>query len=134
MQVVLRIVTGDLIENRLLFPPGQYLFGRVQGAHVLFAPSSSASRRHCLLLVTETSASVRDLCSRNGTLVNQKRVIREQQLADGDLLSVGETTFRVELQLTNLNDSMAIEVTGKPLAETIDVPLAHTASETRLAK
>jgi pSer/pThr/pTyr-binding forkhead associated (FHA) protein len=117
----------------LLFPPGQYLFGRAQGCHVLFAPSSIVSRRHCLLLVTGETISVRDLKSRNGTLVNKNRIKGEKQLKHGDLLAVGETIFQVEINLPDTaGAALGIEVSGKPLGETIDMPLGGTAVDRRL--
>jgi pSer/pThr/pTyr-binding forkhead associated (FHA) protein len=137
MQLILRIVTGALAQTRLLFATGQYLFGRAPGAHVLFPPNSIASRRHCLLLVTDGGASVRDLGSSNGTMVNEKRISGEKKLAAGDLLTVGETTFRIELQPADVpepdaEEPMPMEVSGKPLGETIDLPLARTMFETKL--
>jgi pSer/pThr/pTyr-binding forkhead associated (FHA) protein len=134
MQVVLRIAGGKLEGTRLFFPPGQYLFGRAQGCHVLFAPSSIASRRHCLLRVTKAGLSVRDLSSRNGTFVNKKRIVGEVPLAHSNLLGVAETTFHVEINLSDNTDSeLGVEVSGKPLGETIDIPLDHTAFETKLS-
>jgi hypothetical protein len=133
MKVVLRIACGQLNGTPLLFPPGQYLFGRAQGCHVLFAPSSIASRRHCLLLVTGETISVRDLKSRNGTLVNKNRIEAEQELKNGDLLAVGETIFQIEISLSDAAGlPLGIEVSGKPLGETIEVPLGATAVDTKL--
>jgi pSer/pThr/pTyr-binding forkhead associated (FHA) protein len=135
MQVALRITGGELNETRLLFPPGQYLFGRAQGCHVLFGPSSVASRRHCLILVTDTGVLVRDLMSRNGTFLNNRRIAGDQKLTEGDLLRVAETTFFVEINPTETADPMVgVEVTGKPLGETIDTPLDRTSFETKLSK
>jgi pSer/pThr/pTyr-binding forkhead associated (FHA) protein len=134
MQVVLRIASGKLEGTRLFFPPGQYVFGRAQGCHVLFAPSSVASRRHCLLRVTSAGVAIRDLSSRNGTLVNKKRIVGEVPLAHGDLLGVAETTFHVEINLSEGSDSaLGVEVSGKPLGETIDIPLDRTSFETKLS-
>jgi pSer/pThr/pTyr-binding forkhead associated (FHA) protein len=134
LQVVLRITSGKLEGTRLLFPPGQYLFGRAQGCHVVFAPTSIASRRHCLLLVTAADVFVRDLSSRNGTHVNKKPVAGEQKLSQNDLLCVGETTFQVEIDPAANDDSaLGVEVSGKPLGETIDMPLDRTAFETKLS-
>jgi len=132
MQVVLRIMGGNLKGNRLSFPPGQYLFGRIEGAHVLFAPESIASRRHCLLLVADSGISVRDLQSRNGTTVNNERIVGEVPLSHGDLLGIAETTFRVEFDREPV-PGFAVEVSGKPLGETIDVPLDRTSFETKLS-
>jgi pSer/pThr/pTyr-binding forkhead associated (FHA) protein len=132
MQVALRITGGELNATRLFFPPGQYLFGRSKGCHVLFGPSSVASRRHCLFLVTDTTVRIRDLFSRNGTFLNNKRISGEQNLSQGDLLRVAETTFLVEID-PNVNGDSGVEVTGKPLGETIDMPVDRTSFETKLS-
>jgi pSer/pThr/pTyr-binding forkhead associated (FHA) protein len=133
MKVFLRISGGELEGTRLFFPPGQYVFGRGQGCHVLFAASSIASRRHCLLKVTDSDISIRDLCSRNGTLINNKRFHGEAALSHGDLLRVGETTFHVEVVSAD-DAEPGVEVTGKPLNETIEVPVDRTACETKLSR
>src|SRR5439155_26686925 len=82
-----------LTGERLLFPHGQYIFGRAQGCHILFPMSSAVSRQHCLLSVTEQGAVVRDLGSRNSTVVNSERVPGERPLGHGDrLYLVGQLT------------------------------------------
>src|SRR5262245_48142044 len=100
MQVILEVTHGNGVGARRTFPPGEYLFGRGEGSDVLFDKSSSVSRRHCLLCVTETAVSVRDLRSRNGTVVNGKRV-SECALRHGDRLYVGGTEFRVEINVAH---------------------------------
>jgi pSer/pThr/pTyr-binding forkhead associated (FHA) protein len=70
------------------------------------------SRRHCVIEVQPSGASVRDLGSRNGTYLNgaaigkrNKKLLFEAtpaelphyELRDGDELRVGATVFRVEL-------------------------------------
>jgi len=134
MHLVLRIISGKLAETRLQFPPGQYLFGRAQGSHVLFAPTSIASRRHCLLLVAPDGVTLRDLGSRNGTFVNKQRIEGERKLADGDLVDVGETTFQVEINssLVEVERPSGVEVSGKPIGETIDMPPDRTNHDTKL--
>lgn len=55
--------------------------------------SSTVSKAHCLLVLTETGCYVADLASRTKTLVNGKPV-REHDLEDGDTLQVGKFPFR----------------------------------------
>jgi pSer/pThr/pTyr-binding forkhead associated (FHA) protein len=100
MPFILRVIEGQSVGARLLFPPGEYVFGRAKGCHVRFALTSSVSRRHCLLCVTEQGASVRDLGSRNHTLINREIVRRDDPpwtLHDGDRLWVPGTTLLVEM-------------------------------------
>jgi pSer/pThr/pTyr-binding forkhead associated (FHA) protein len=58
--------------------------------------SDWVSRQHCLLRVTPESVHLRDLGSRNGTLVNGTRVTGERQLEHGDQLQVGPLVFQIE--------------------------------------
>jgi transcriptional regulator with GAF, ATPase, and Fis domain len=52
----------------------------------------SVSRRHCVFTRVGTSLKVRDLGSRNGTIVNGERV-EERLLNHGDRIMVGNTNF-----------------------------------------
>lgn len=63
----------------------------------LVIPDSSVSRHHAALLREEERFFVEDLRSRNGTLVNGRRVAGKRPLVDRDELSVGEhrMLFRV---------------------------------------
>jgi len=133
MKVAMRITTGQMEGTPLLFPPGQYLFGRAEGCHVLFSRSSIVSRRHCLLIVTEEMITVRDLESRNGTCVNKMPLEGERQLEHGDLLEIGESVFQIEITKSEAKGPLGIEVSGKPLDETINMPLGSTATDTKLA-
>jgi transcriptional regulator with GAF, ATPase, and Fis domain len=58
---------------------------------------SSVSRHHCVLRRTGEGWKVLDLESRRGTFVNGQPV-RERELAHGDFLAVGDSTFLVSLE------------------------------------
>jgi len=74
MNVKLFVVHGRPQGKSFLFPPGEFLFGRGSECHI--QPNSDwVSRQHCLLRVGPEGVSVRDLGSRNGTLVNGQRVV-----------------------------------------------------------
>src|SRR4029079_3221006 len=69
MVIRLRLVQRTPQGQQLFFRRGEYLFGRGAECHV--RPNSEwVSRQHCLLRVTGEVVSLRDLGSRNGTLVN----------------------------------------------------------------
>jgi hypothetical protein len=53
------------------------------------------STNHCLLRHDGKSLTVTDLQSRNGTLVNNKKILKETSLSSGDILTLGEVSFRV---------------------------------------
>jgi predicted component of type VI protein secretion system len=129
MSVVLRVIRGEPLGARLLFPPGQYLFGRAAGCHVRFAKTSPVSGRHCLLCVTEEAVSIRDLHSRNGTAVNRERLRNgECALHDGDeLYFFSEATFLVEIGRAETAGASPRVVLGQALGETMASPPGRTA-------
>jgi pSer/pThr/pTyr-binding forkhead associated (FHA) protein len=97
MTVKLLIIQGRPEGKSLLFPEGEYVFGRGAECHV--RPNSDwVSRQHCLLRVTEDGVFLRDLGSRNGTLVNGVRLLAEARLGHGDQLQVGPLVFEVLLE------------------------------------
>ena len=55
------------------------------------------SRQHCLLRVVGDTAFLRDLGSRNGTLVNGILLAAEQQLSHGDRVQFGPLVFEVQV-------------------------------------
>ena len=122
MRVVLRVVIGEGGGAELVFPPGQYLFGRAEGCHV-HLPMRPVSRRHCLLRVTDQGATIRDLGSRNGTVVNSKRITEEQPLRHGDRLFLSGTTYVVQID-GGAVDTGANQVVleARPVDATIDFP------------
>ncbi len=90
------LVRGRPQGQSFLLPPGEYVIGRGRGCYP--RPDGDwISRRHCLLRVSEADASVIDLGSRNGTLVNGSRVRGEVPLGHGDQVQVGPLVFEVRL-------------------------------------
>ncbi len=55
------------------------------------------SRHHAVVLVTDSGTVVEDLNSTNGVFVNEVRVMR-QALREGDVLTIGATSFRYVLK------------------------------------
>jgi len=78
---------------------GQYLIrkslsiGRLPGNDVVLAQDSNVSRRHALLSTYQGKVFVRDLNSLNGTKVNGELVAGDHLLQDGDIVTVGDTSF-----------------------------------------
>src|SRR5258707_527793 len=99
MEVKFLVIQGRPLRKSLVFPHGSYVFGR--GAECHIRPNSEwVSRQHCQLLVNGDSASIRDLGSRNGTLINGTRVMGERALTNGDQLQIGPLVFEVRLEPT----------------------------------
>ena len=136
MQVKLVVVSGRPQGKSLLFPAGAYMFGRGSECHV--RPNSElVSRQHCQLLVDRDKASLRDLGSRNGTLLNGEAVTGERSLTEGDELQVGPLVFKVHLHTTEpvetvqMNQNMATSEMQvlQPTSSSSEVPAtAETAT------
>src|SRR5258708_1640950 len=97
MTLKLLVVQGRPLGKSLLFPCGDYYIGRGPECHV--RPDSEwVTRQHCLLRVTPAGVFVRDLGSRNGTLINGALVDKERQLVHGDQVQIGPLVFEVQLE------------------------------------
>jgi DNA-binding winged helix-turn-helix (wHTH) protein len=82
--------------GRATLDEGEHILGRDADAAVVL-DSPSVSRRHARIVVTASQATLEDLGSKNGTLLNDRRVGKAQPLSDGDKLRVGSValTFRI---------------------------------------
>jgi pSer/pThr/pTyr-binding forkhead associated (FHA) protein len=101
MTISLRVVDGRPHGSRFTFSDGQYLIGRGEECYV--RPNSEwVSRQHCLLDVTRFGATIRDLGSRTGTLVNGNRLMGERLLKTGDVVEVGPMVFAIEVARDSL--------------------------------
>ena len=73
-----------------------YSFGREDGVDILLQ-DALASRRHAEMRWADTGWGVIDLNSRNGVLVNGKRITALTPMGDGDQLQIGGQIFRLYL-------------------------------------
>jgi pSer/pThr/pTyr-binding forkhead associated (FHA) protein len=142
MQVELRIV-GSTRPGSSLFMIGaiqigrdKFLIGRDPECH--FRPNSAlVSRHHCVILKDQYAVRIRDLGSRNGTLVNSQPIHGDCVLKNEDVIVVGD-----------LNLQVFIEADGEPASEsdttvthhkpsrpapspTVEVPRPHSAAVPR---
>ncbi len=86
------IQSGKHQGKRLSVPASTIVIGRDETCRIRVA-SSDVSRQHCALRSTPDGILVRDLDSRNGTLVNETPIARETLLNPGDMLRVGPMLF-----------------------------------------
>ena len=84
-------IGGPLKGTAFSLPSGEVSIGRDSSNH-LWAPDPALSRRHCLLVASEDQVSIRDLGSRNGTLVNGVP-IEQQQMRHGDQIYIGDSVL-----------------------------------------
>jgi pSer/pThr/pTyr-binding forkhead associated (FHA) protein len=75
----------------------QFVIGRDPGCHLRPA-NLLVSKRHCVLLIRDNRAFVRDLDSTNGTFINDQPVESEIELHDRDCLKVGTVAFGIRIE------------------------------------
>jgi pSer/pThr/pTyr-binding forkhead associated (FHA) protein len=109
MLVTLTAIQGKPEVARLAFESGEYVLGRSHECHVRIGVDNKqgVSGRHCVLTITDQDVSVRDLHSRNGTVVNSVRITSKQALRNGDSLRMGSIVFLVRTDGTYYSLEMA---------------------------
>jgi transcriptional regulator with GAF, ATPase, and Fis domain len=76
-----------------VFPVGDELSIGREPENTISVLEAAVSRRHCLIRREGSSYLLRDMGSRNATLVNGTPVKEERLLADGDQITVGGSSF-----------------------------------------
>jgi hypothetical protein len=106
-------------EQDLFLAPGQYILGRSSACHIVI-DQGLISRRHAMFEVTANGASVRDLGSINGVLVNGVRIgDKAHPLDDGDRVTVGQEPLDVKLEEIGPDDPRSR--TTRDTRPTVDV-------------
>jgi len=91
MRPRLLVLSGPLKDSTIPLSEGEVTIGR-EASNGIAVIDPSVSRKHCLVSGQEGRFRVRDLDSRNGTLVNGTAV-EEQCLQHGDEIAVGDSSF-----------------------------------------
>ena len=98
MKVQLIVVRGKPEGKVIPLAGPKFKIGRGETCH-LRPNSEQVSREHAEFTLESNAVIVRDLGSRNGTLVNGKALTTEAcKLKDRDLVQVGPLTFAVSIQ------------------------------------
>ena len=98
MQVKLRILKGPNQGKEVRIPMPKCIIGRGEGSHIK-AQSDAVSRQHCVIETSGNEVMVRDLKSRNGTVVNDERIAGDTSLLSGDILRIGPLEFEVIVEV-----------------------------------
>jgi predicted component of type VI protein secretion system len=109
MKVQLIVVQGKPEGKVIPLVGPVFKIGRGETCH-LRPNSERVSREHAEFTVTADKVVVRDLGSRNGTLVNGKALNQPCPLKDRDLVQVGPLTFAVSL----LDEASDVEMPTVP--------------------
>jgi pSer/pThr/pTyr-binding forkhead associated (FHA) protein len=96
MKVQLVVVRGKPEGKVIPLVGPNFKIGRGETCH-LRPNSEQVSREHAEFVINADSVLVRDLGSRNGTLVNGKALTADCRLKDRDLVQVGPLTFAVSI-------------------------------------
>lgn len=96
MDVKLIVQSGKSAGQEVRIPPPKFFVGRAEDCQMR-PKSDLISRHHCVIMVENEDVILRDLGSRNGTHVNEQRVIGEQELKTGDRLTIGPLEFEVAI-------------------------------------
>jgi DNA-binding winged helix-turn-helix (wHTH) protein len=75
---------------------GENVIGRDEDA-VAWIESASVSRRHARIVVSDRTATLEDLGSKNGTFVGGRKVTSPVVLADGEEIRVGLVSLRIRI-------------------------------------
>ncbi|NOY30784.1 MAG: FHA domain-containing protein [Planctomycetes bacterium] len=92
MDVILKVLDGAKVGAKVAVKKDRFLIGRSSKCH-LCAGSTAVSRKHCAISRDGTKVSIKDLGSRNGTLVNDEKIAGEVGLSSGDEITVGPLRF-----------------------------------------
>src|SRR3954447_7345639 len=97
MKVQLIVVQGKPEGKTIPLLGPNFKIGRGEKCH-LRPNSEQVSREHSEFLISGGKVSVRDLGSRNGTVVNGKTITEPCTLKDRDLIQVGPLTFAISIE------------------------------------
>jgi len=118
MDVILKVLEGAKVGTKVAIKKDEFLIGRSPKCHLCTA-SNSISRQHCALVRRDATVWIKDLGSRNGTVLNGNRITKDEevQLTSGDEFAVGSLRFLVTIShgIKNLKQP---EV--KSVAEAVD--------------
>lgn len=87
--------TSDALSGRRYEVGAELVIGREGQA--LTIDDSTMSRRHAVVRSSGEALTVEDLGSRNGTFVNGRRISEPVSLAPDDVITLGATSFRVDV-------------------------------------
>lgn len=96
MDLKLKVLEGKNAGQEIPVHGKKFFIGRAEDCN-LRPGSELISRHHCVLLIEDGYLGVRDFGSKNGTFVNEERVVGERELKPGDRLTVGPLQFEIHV-------------------------------------
>ncbi|MBD0328785.1 MAG: FHA domain-containing protein, partial [Thermoleophilia bacterium] len=92
------VVTSGELAGRRFAVDGTTLIGREGGGADITLADPQVSGRHALVRPANGTIEIADLGSTNGTYVNGARLDGPKALADGDVITLGQSALTVELR------------------------------------
>jgi RND superfamily putative drug exporter len=89
----LTVESGALAGTTVKVVGGDFVIGRGAGVDLVLNDQSVSSRHATLRVTGPGRASITDLGSRNGTLVDDVRLVGTRELAGGERLQIGDTAI-----------------------------------------
>ncbi len=100
MRAELKVIVGEMTGQTFSLSGNRFLVGRETDCQIR-PPSEIVSRHHCVFLKDDYTLRVRDLGSKNGTYVNDRRIRGEVVLVHGDILYIGDMSLQVNILQTS---------------------------------
>ena len=118
MEVQLVVAGGSKAGQMIPIQGPKFLIGRADDCH-LKPRSELISRYHCAIISEDSYVAIRDLGSKNGVYLNGERVALENELKNGDKLSIGPLEFVV-------NFTIGTKIPKKPKVNSIEAAVVRT--------
>ncbi len=118
MDVKLVVLGGKNPGQEIAVQGSEFVVGRAPECK-LRPNSDMVSRRHCMIAVSGGRVTIRDLGSRNGTVVNGQKITGAQELRTGDKIKIGPLEFEVHL-------STSVSGKKKPKVHNVQEAAART--------
>ena len=95
-ELTLEVVAGENIGEIIPLQSGVYTVGRGRNAKIkLIDEEETISREHFEIAIQNGTAIIRDLMSKNGTLVNNITLTCDTELKQGDTITAGKVLLKV---------------------------------------
>jgi len=118
MELKLVIVGGRHAGKEIPVAGPKFLIGRGDGCQ--FQPQNKlVSRKHCAILMEESSAAIEDCGSTNGTFLNDEKIEQRRELKDGDRIKIA--IFEMQVRLT-----LSLEGKKKPKVHNVQEAAVRT--------
>jgi len=131
MEIQLVVAGGSKAGQVIPVVGSKFIIGRADDCH-LKPRSDLISRYHCAIISEDGYVAIRDLGSKNGVYLNGERVSMENELKNGDKLSVGPLEFFVHITVTVKGQKKSkVESVQDAVVRTVEIQAASTETDSK---